>query len=148
SAYLTEREKTVGRNEAKLKQLEEAWVKAQEAANKYVVKSEFAKILDSNGQEGMNAGTAWDDTEYFYSLPSNRLELWAYMESERFLHPVMREFYTERDVVMEERRMRTDSNPIGRLIEQFVAAAYIAHTYHQPPVGWMSDLQRISATQA
>ena len=59
----------------------------------------------------MNAFTSYDETGYHYSLPQNRLELWAYLESERFLHPVMREFYKERNVVIEERRMRTDSNP-------------------------------------
>ena len=148
AAYLAEREKTGGYNEQKLKQLEAAWMAAREQADKYAVKNEFSKILDQNGQEGMNAFTADDETQYFYSLPSNRLELWAYMESERYLHPVMREFYTERDVVMEERRMRTDSDPFGRLLEQWTAEAFMAHPYHQPPVGWMSDLQRISATQA
>ena len=62
------------------------------------------------------------------------LELWAYMESGRIGHPVPREFYKERDVVMEERRMRTDSNPIGRMVEQFLATAYVAHPYGRP--GW------------
>ena len=80
-----------------------------------------------NGVEGLNAFTNDDETAYHYSLPSNRLELWAYLESERFLHPVMREFYKERNVVIEERRLRTDSNPVGRLLEQFVTAAYQAH---------------------
>jgi predicted Zn-dependent peptidase len=70
------------------------------------------------------------------------------LESQRFLHPVMREFYKERDVVMEERRMRTDSEPIGRLIEQFQAAAFMAHPYHQPTIGWYSDLLTFSATDA
>ena len=56
-----------------------------------------------------------------------RLELWAYLESERFL-PVFREFYKERDVVKEERRMRTEG-PVGRLIEQFLATAFTAHPY-------------------
>ena len=147
AAYLGEREKRVGRDETRVKRLEEAWMAARKEADKYVVKNEFSKILDQNGEEGMNAFTAEDETVYFYSLPSNRLELWAYMESERFLHPVMREFYTERDVVMEERRMRTDSQPVGRMVEQFIAAAFIAHPYHHLPIGWMSDLQRISATQ-
>ncbi len=96
----------------------------------------------------MNASTSYDETEYHYSLPENRLELWAYLESERFLHPVMREFYKERNVVIEERRMRTDSNPIGRLVEQFTEAAFTAHPYHRPTVGWMSDLNSFSATDA
>jgi predicted Zn-dependent peptidase len=96
----------------------------------------------------MNASTSYDETEYHYSLPENRLELWAYLESERFLHPVMREFYKERNVVIEERRLRTDSNPIGRLIEQFTEAAFTAHPYHRPTVGWMADLNSFSATDA
>src|SRR5438067_11543293 len=96
----------------------------------------------------MNAFTEADDTVYFYSMPSNRLELWAYLESERFLHPVFREFYKERDVVTEERRMRTESSPVGRLVEQFLAAAFTAHSYGIPGVGWPSDLQTFSATDA
>jgi hypothetical protein len=97
---------------------------------------------------GLNASTNADETQYYYSLPANRFELWAYLESERFLKPVMREFYKERDVVNEERRMRTDSQPVGRLIEQFLAAAFTAHPYGQPVVGWASDLNTFSATDA
>jgi predicted Zn-dependent peptidase len=96
----------------------------------------------------MNAETNLDETVYFYSFPVNRLELWAYLESERFLHPVMRQFYKERNVVIEERRMRTDSNPIGRLLEQFTEEAFAAHPYHRPTIGWMSDLNSFSATDA
>src|SRR6202043_601817 len=106
------------------------------------------QILESNGVEGLNAFTNLDETAYHYSLPENRLELWAYLESERFLHPVMREFYKERNVVIEERRLRTDSNPIGRLLEQFTAGAFEAHPYHRPTIGWMSDLNTFSASDA
>src|SRR5208283_2336882 len=115
AAYIAERDKTVGRAEAKLKQLEKAWKDAIAEADKFVVGNEFGKIVEQNGGEDMNAFTNYDETAYHYSLPENRLELWAYLESERFLHPVLREFYKERNVVIEERRMRTDSNPIGRL---------------------------------
>jgi len=148
AAYLRERDKPIGRDEQKLKQLEKAWQDAIAEAQKYVKPNEFSQILDSNGVEGMNAFTNEDETAYHYSLPENRLELWAYLESERFLHPVMREFYKERNVVMEERRLRTDSNPIGRLLEQFVTAAYRAHPYHRPTIGWMDDLNSFSATDA
>jgi len=148
AAYLRERDKPIARDEQKLKQLEKAWQDAIADAQKYVKPNEFSQILDSNGVEGMNASTNEDETSYYYSLPLNRLELWAYMESERFLHPVMREFYKERNVVIEERRMRTDSNPIGRLLEQFVTAAYSAHPYHRPTIGWISDLNSFSATDA
>ena len=148
AAYVAERDKSVGRDEAKLKQLEQAWKDARDEADKYVKPNEFGKIIEQNGGEDMNAFTNYDETGYHYSFPENRLELWAYLESERFLHPVMREFYKERNVVIEERRLRTDSNPIGRLIEQFTAAAFAAHPYHRPTVGWMADLNYFSATDA
>jgi predicted Zn-dependent peptidase len=148
SAYIAERDKSVGRDEAKLKELEKAWKDAIAAADKYVVANQFGKIIEQSGGQDLNAFTDYDETGYHYSLPENRLELWAYLESERFLHPVMREFYKERNVVIEERRLRTDSNPTGRLLEQFDAAAFEAHPYHRPTVGWISDLNTFSATDA
>jgi predicted Zn-dependent peptidase len=146
--YIAERDKRIGRDENKLKELEKLWKDAVTEAQKYVKPNEFGEIVEREGGEGMNANTSDDETNYFYSFPSNRLELWAYLESERFLHPVMREFYKERDVVIEERRMRTDSSPVGRLIEQFITASFSAHPYHRPTVGWMSDLNSFSATDA
>ena len=92
AAYLAERDKAVGQDEARLKQLENAWKDAIAEAETYVVPNEFGKIVEQNGGEDMNASTSYDQTEYHYSLPENRLELWAYLESERFLHPVLREF--------------------------------------------------------
>jgi predicted Zn-dependent peptidase len=148
AAYIAERDKPVGRDEKKLKDLEKAWKDATAEANKYVKPNEFPQIVEINGGEDLNANTSDDETNYFYSFPENRLELWAYLESERFLHPVMREFYKERNVVIEERRMRVDSNPIGRLLEQFTTAAFQAHEYHRPTIGWMSDLNSFSATDA
>jgi len=148
AAYIAERDKQVGRDEQKVKDLQKAWQDDIADAQKYVKPNEFPQILESNGAEGMNASTSEDQTEYHYSFTENRLELWAYLESERFLHPVMREFYKERNVVIEERRMRTDSNPVGRLIEQFTTAAFQAHPYHRPTIGWMADLNSFSATDA
>ena len=148
TAYLAEREKQVGQDPAKLKELEKAWKDAITAADTYVKPNEFGKIVEQNGGEDMNAFTSYDETGYHYSMPENRLELWAYLESERFLHPVLREFYKERNVVIEERRMRTDSNPFGRLLEQFTEEAFAAHPYHRPTVGWISDLNYFSASDA
>jgi predicted Zn-dependent peptidase len=146
--YDRENNRTVNRDENKVAELKSAWEKAREEADQYVVKNEFGEIIERNGGVGLNASTGLDSTEYFYSLPANRLELWAYLESERFLHPVMREFYKERDVVMEERRMRTDSSPTGRLVEQFLSVAYDGSPYHRPGIGYISDLQHFSATDA
>jgi predicted Zn-dependent peptidase len=150
AAYIAERDKPVDRDEKKLKQLEQNWKDAIAAADKFSAgyTNEFGKIVESEGGEGMNAFTDLDETGYHYSFPTNRLELWAYLESERFLHPVMRQFYKERNVVIEERRMSTDSNPQGRLFEQFTEDAFAAHPYHRPTIGWMSDLNSFSATDA
>jgi len=148
AAYIKERDRRVGHDEAKTKELEKTWQDAVKDANQYVIPNQFPQILESNGAEGLNASTDYDETDYHYSLPENRLELWAYLESERFIHPVMREFYKERNVVIEERRMRTDSNPVGRLLEQFISASFQANQYHQPTIGWMADLNTFSATDA
>jgi predicted Zn-dependent peptidase len=148
TAYIDEREKRVGREDKKVAELQKAWKDTIAEANKYVIPNQFGQIVESAGGEGLNAQTSWDSTDYMYSLPVNKFELWAYLESERFLHPVMREFYKERDVVVEERRMRTDSSPIGRLIEQFTAESFTASPYHRPTVGYYSDLQTFSATDA
>jgi predicted Zn-dependent peptidase len=146
--YDRENNRIVNRDEKKISELKAAWEKAREEADQFVVKNEFGEIIERNGGVGLNASTGLDSTQYFYSLPANRLELWAYLESERFLHPVMREFYKERDVVMEERRMRTDSSPTGRLVEQFLSTAYDGSPYHRPGIGYISDLKHFSATDA
>jgi predicted Zn-dependent peptidase len=148
AAYDAEFRKRVGQDPVKLKQLREAFDAAKKDAQQYVVPNQFTEIAEENGATGINASTGLDSTEYFWSMPANRLELWAYMESGRLGHPVPREFYKERDVVMEERRMRTDSNPIGRMVEQFLATAYVAHPYGRPGVGWESELSQIDATEA
>jgi len=140
-ALLEERGKGGRADPEKLKQLEREFTAAQEEAGHYVVRNEFGEIIERAGGRELNASTSWDRTNYFFSLPSNTLELWFHLESERFLNPVLREFYQEKNVVMEERRMRTESNPIGKLIEEFLSVAYKAHPYGEPAVGHMSDLQ-------
>ena len=147
-AYDTERRKPYGRDEQKVTQLEKEWRDRIAEADKFVVPNEYGELVDKNGGVGLNAFTNTDETGYFFSFPANRFELWAYLESERAKRPVMRQFYQERDVVHEERRMRTDSNPTGRMIEQLLAAAYTAHPYGRPVVGWDSDLDTWSATDA
>jgi predicted Zn-dependent peptidase len=147
-AYDSARRRPTGRDEKDVADKEKAFKDAMTEADRYVVKNQFGEIIDREGGVGLNAFTNSDETGYFYSFPANRLELWAYLESERFLKPVFREFYKERDVVMEERRMRTENQPIGKLVEQFLATAFSAHPYQQPVVGHMSDLQAFSATDA
>jgi predicted Zn-dependent peptidase len=148
AAYDQARRAETGRDEAKVKQLEQAWKDSITEADKFARGDEFSEVVDRAGGVGMNAFTSSDMTGYFFSMPSNRFELWAFLESERFRNPIFRQFYKERDVVTEERRMRTESSPFGRLIEQYLAAAFIAHPYGFPGVGWPSDLQSFSATDA
>jgi len=147
-AYEAEYLKQVGRDPKKLADLKEKLKAAEAEAHKFVVPNEFTEVAQKNGAVGVNAGTGLDDTVYFWSMPENRLELWAWLESSRLVDVVPREFYKERDVVLEERRMRTDSNPIGRLFEQFIATAFVAHNYGRSGVGWPSEVSQITATQA
>ncbi len=114
-------------------------------ADSFVEPNEFDRIVESNGGVGMNASTAEDSTNYFYSFPSNRLELWFLLESERFAQPVFREFYKERDVVREERRQRVESSPQGKLVEALLATSFAAHPYRVMPGGWASDIDDFPA---
>lgn len=112
----------------------------QAQAAQYIRSEEFSQLIEREGGMGLNAFTSADATGYFYSLPQNKAELWFFLEAERFRDPVFREFYVEKNVIMEERRMRTDSSPQGRLLEEFLSVAYSAHPYRNPVVGWASDI--------
>jgi predicted Zn-dependent peptidase len=147
-AYEAEYLKQVGRDEKKLAALHQAFLDAQADAEKFVIPNQFTEVAEANGASDLNAGTGLDDTQYFWSMPENRLELWAWMESSRLADVVPREFYKERDVVMEERRMRVDSDPTGRLEEQLLATAYVAHNYGRSDIGWPSEVGQITATEA
>lgn len=147
-AYEAEYLKAVGRDPKKLDELKQKFKDAEAEAHKFVIPNQFTEVAERNGAEGLNAETGLDDTMYFWSMPENRLELWAWLESGRLSDVVPREFYKERDVVNEERRMRTDSNPVGRLVEQFLATAYVAHNYGRSGIGWPSEVGQITATEA
>ena len=113
-----------------------------------LIKEDFSRTYTGHGASGMNAGTSYDFTIYFVNVPANKLELWFWMESDRLLTPVFREFYSERDVVHEERRLRTDSTPIGKFQEQFEAMFWQSSPYGWPVVGWPSDLAGITREEA
>jgi predicted Zn-dependent peptidase len=121
---------------------------AMQKAESLVQPNEYDRIVESNGGLDMNAGTGEDSTNYYYSFPSNRIELWFLLESERFLHPVFREFYKERDVVREERRMRVESSSQGKLVEALLATAFAAHPYRNMPGGWASDIDHFRRPDA
>jgi predicted Zn-dependent peptidase len=113
-----------------------------------VIKDQLDQLYTANGGEFLNAFTSEDQTAYFLRIPSNRLELWAWLESDRLLNPVFREFYSERDVVFEERRMRTESTPLGKFDEAFNATFWEASPYEWPVVGWPSDIPMYTLQQA
>jgi predicted Zn-dependent peptidase len=113
-----------------------------------IVKDQLDQIYTTNGGEFLNAFTSEDQTAYFLRIPKNRLELWAWLESDRLLNPVFREFYSERDVVFEERRLRTESTPLGKYDEEFSALFWEASPYKWPVVGWASDIPMYTLAQA
>ncbi len=113
-----------------------------------IVKDEFSQTYMAAGASGMNAGTTEDFTVYFVNVPANKLELWFWMESDRLSNPVFREFYSERDVVREERRLRTESTPTGKFEEEFESIFWNSSPYGWPVVGWPSDLERITREEA
>jgi predicted Zn-dependent peptidase len=143
-----ERRKGFRSDPKKVAELEAQVKDAIATADSFVEENEYDRIVESNGGVGMNAGTGEDSTNYFYSFPVNRMELWFYLESARFLQPVFREFYKERDVVREERRMRVESSPQGKLIEALLATAIEAHPYRVMPGGWGSDIDNFRANEA
>lgn len=131
-------------DQAKLAQLTQKFVATLAAASKYIVRNKFGEIVDTAGGVGLNAATSADYTSYFYSFPANKLELWMSLESERFLEPVFREFYEEKQVILEERRLRTDNSPIGKMIEAFLDTAYTTHPYKRPVIGYQSDINNLT----
>ncbi len=132
---------------SRIAKLEKQFEEAQEEAESHIKDGEFENILERNGVSDLNAYTSSDQTVYLYSLPANKLELFFALGSDRFTNPVLREFYTERDVVMEERR-GSESSPVGRLVEEFITTAFKAHPYGNPTIGHMSDIKNLSRTDA
>jgi len=144
----TERRRGPGGDGAKLAALEARLAQAQREARALVVKDEIDAIYTANGSQGFNASTGVDVTTYKISLPANRLPLWARIESERLREPVLREFYSEREVVREERRQNYENDPSRKLMELLFASAFIAHPYRRPVIGWDGDVRFLRAPAA
>ena len=136
-----ERRKAGAGDAAKIERLGADLKKLQEQENALIIENEFDTIYTRNGAEAMNAGTGYDITTYTVSLPSNRLELWMRLESERFESPVFRQYYGERDVVIEEMRQSYETKPERQVSTQLLSAAFRAHPYGRPIIGWKSDIQ-------
>lgn len=111
----------------------------------YIIPAHLDGIYDQNGAKMVNAFTSYDQTTYMVSLPSNCLELFMYLESDRYVDPIFREFYSEKEVILEEKRQR-GANPGAKLYEAFLGTAFTAHPYGRPIIGWMSDIQLTNRT--
>ncbi|AFZ47822.1 processing peptidase [Cyanobacterium stanieri PCC 7202] len=131
-------------DQEKLAQLETQFREVNQQASEYIRQNEFGQIVEIEGGVGLNAATSADYTAYFYNFPSNKLELWMYLESNRFLDPVFREFYEEKDVILEERRLRTDNSPIGKMVEEFLLTAFVSHPYRRPVIGFEEDIRNLT----
>jgi predicted Zn-dependent peptidase len=130
-----------------IESLQKRFTELQTQASQYVVGNEMALLYQRHGGVGLNASTGKDLTRYTISLPANRLPLWATIEADRMANPVLREFYKERGVVMEERRLRNDDSPNGLLFETFTSAAFRAHGYGVPTIGWGSDILSLTPAE-
>jgi predicted Zn-dependent peptidase len=134
----------LGRDPAQAQKILAEIERSEQQSLPFVKQNEFGQIVQQAGGVGLNANTSVEATRYFYSLPSNKLELWMSLESDRFLNPVFREFYKEKSVILEERRMRTENSPVGQMIEVFLAKAFVQHPYGRPVIGSVADLQRVT----
>lgn len=110
---------------------------------------EFNRLVAAAGGRD-NAFTSRDYTAYFQQVPKEKLDEMMRLEADRMRHLDVgaKEFTQEIKVVMEERRMRTDDNPQAKLFEQMNAAAFQAHPYRRPIIGWMNDLETMTAADA
>lgn len=142
---LEERSKGDLADSARLAELDTQLQAATDSAAQFIINNEYSQLLEMEGVVGKNAGTSRDATVYYMSLPSNKLELWMYLESTRFMEPVLREFFQEKQVVAEERRYRVESSPTGRLFQsEYVGLAFNAHPYGKCLTGEMSEVQNYS----
>lgn len=132
----------------RMKMLEARFDSLVAAQRANMVKNEYDLVMSKNGVSGTNAFTAEDMTVYFDTTPANKLELWMWMQADRLRNRVFREFYSERDVVYEERRMRVESTPTGKFEESFNSVFWDSSPYSWPVIGWPSDVANITKPQA
>lgn len=136
--------KAAGKTE-ELAKLQAEFNRVELQATKLGKQNEMGRIVEQAGGVGLNANTSTEATRYFYSFPANKLELWMSLESERFLEPVLsRDFYKEKEVILEERRLRVENSPIGLMIEKFIDAAYKVHPYRRPVIGYDQDIRNLT----
>ena len=143
-----ERNKGLKADAGKVGILDTQWRIALEATQSWVDPNAYSRVIQDNGGVEPSVKALPDATEYSYTLPSNKVELWFLLESQRLMHPVFREFYKERDLVLEEHRVNVDGKPLPRVEEALLATAFQAHPYRNPPDGWPSDVANLGQAEA
>lgn len=123
------------------------WNEIHERLRSLWITDDFTARYEKHGAVGQNATTDKEFTKYFVSLPRSAFEFWCKMEADRLVSPIMRQFYQERDVVLEERRMRFEDDPGGKLYELLLGTAYQRHPYRQPVIGYESDIRSLTARE-
>ena len=123
------------------------WDSLQQQLENLWKTEEFSQQYEIQGSNGLNAETSAELTQYFVSLPRASFEFWLQRESGRLLEPVLRQFYQERDVVLEERRMNWDDRPQGKMWERLISTAFIRHPYRNPLIGYPDEVGSFTATQ-
>jgi predicted Zn-dependent peptidase len=113
------------------------------AEKAFIIKDDLWTHYMKNGGTGLNASTSQETTGYYVTLPSNKVELQMLLESDRLMNARFREFYSEKDVIMEERRL-SENQPGYFFGEQVNAAFYAASPYHWDVIGWMDDLKKMT----
>ncbi len=137
------RQKDKEKIQNKKEQDQQLLTKLDKLSSVFRISEEDSQAYSAAGEYGYNAYTSADLTNYQIQLPKNRLELWAWLESNRFLKPVFREFYTERKIIQEERKMRYDTKPSSLLLELFVKTAFGMSPYGKPVIGFASNIPRL-----
>lgn len=148
SAWLCEYRKREFADSIKLDSLGKQHRKAVEELEKYIGDNELRRTIEKNGGRGLRVVTNPDATVGFCNLPSNKVELWMAIESNRFLNPVFRGFYFEKRAVMRERIQEVERDPFGKLWEELFTTAFKAHPYGNPVIGYMSDLITLEKEEA
>ena len=121
---------------------------AADNAQRLSAPGEYRRVFEENGATDLKAAVSATSSEFFYGLPSNRVEFWFLMESQRLQHPILRDFYQEREAVTEEYRQRIEANPQGKLLAEVLAAAFQAHPYRNPSGGWPGDIPNLRRARA
>lgn len=144
----TERNRGLMADAGKAGVLETQWRMALEAAQSWVDPNAYGRVVHENGGADLSLKALPDATEYSYTLPSNKAELWFLLESQRLIHPVFREFYKERDLVLEEHRANVEGKALPRVEMALMATAFEAQPYRNPQDGWPSDVANLGVADA